>query len=95
MNKNRLEQYDKTKAKILGWILFIPFLFSIPIFAALTLVEDRIDITNDFNSDKTLVCNINNVKIEVSKADGWLIDDNYNFIKGPTKLVISKCKTKE
>ena len=29
------------------------------------------------------------------KADGWIIDDSYKFVKGPTKLIISRCETKE
>lgn len=95
MNKNRLKQYDKTKEKILSWILFISFLFFIPIFATFELISNRDEITNDFNNNKTLVCKVNNIKIEVSKDDGWSIDDSYNFVKGPTVLIISKCETKE
>ena len=95
MNQNRLNKYSETNEKIVPWTLFIIFLISIPILYILSIEQIRMDITNDFNSNKTIVCNVHDIKIEVSKADGWIIDDSYKFVKGPTKLIISRCETKE
>ncbi|WP_198304211.1 hypothetical protein [Arcobacter vandammei] len=95
MNENRLEQYENTNGKIIAWTLFILFLISFPILAVLWLEHIRNDLINDFNSNKTIVCNVSNIKIEVSKSDNWSIDDSYNFVKGPTELIISRCETKE
>jgi len=71
------------------------FLISIPILYILSIEKVRFDITNDFNSNKTIICKVHDIKIEVSKADGWIIDDSYKFVKGPTRLIISRCETKE
>ncbi|WP_198304531.1 hypothetical protein [Arcobacter vandammei] len=95
MNENRLELYENTNGKVIAWTLFILFLISFPILAVLYLEQIRNDLINDFNSNKTLVCNVSHVKIEVSKSDNWSIDNSYNFVKGPTELVISRCETKE
>ena len=95
MNQNRLNKYNETNVKIFIWTLFIIFLISIPILYILFIEKVRVDITNDFNSNKTIVCNVHDLKIEVSKDDGWIIDDSYKFVKGPTKLIISRCETKE
>ena len=95
MNQNRLDKYSKTNEKIVPWTLFIIFLISIPILYILFIEKVRDDITNDFNSNKTIICKVHDIKIEVSKADGWIIDDSYKFVKGPTKLIISRCETKE
>ncbi|KLD97312.1 hypothetical protein ACN5O4_08065 [Aliarcobacter butzleri] len=95
MNQNRLNKYNETNVKVFIWALFIIFLISIPIFMAHSLKQTRSDITNDFNSNKTIVCKVHDLKIEVSKDDGWIIDDSYKFVKGPTKLIISRCETKE
>ena len=94
MNQNRLDKYSKTNEKIVPWTLFIIFLISIPILYILSIEKVRFDITNDFNN-KTIICKVHDIKIEVSKADGWIIDDSYKFVKGPTRLIISRCETKE
>ena len=70
MNQNRLDKYSKTNEKIVPWTLFIIFLISIPILYILSIEKVRFDITNDFNSNKTIVCKVHDIKIEVSKADG-------------------------
>ena len=95
MNQNRLNKYNETNEKIVPWTLFIIFLISIPILYILFIEKVRVDITNDFNSNKTIVCKVHDIKIEVSKDDDWIIDDSYKFVKGPTKLIISRCDTKE
>ncbi|MDK2065011.1 hypothetical protein ACN4FE_09670 [Aliarcobacter butzleri] len=95
MNQNRLNKYNETNVKIFIWALFIIFLISIPILYILFIEKVRVDITNDFNSNKTIVCKVHDIKIEVSKDDEWIIDDSYKFVKGPTKLIISRCETKE
>ncbi|WP_237909874.1 hypothetical protein [Aliarcobacter butzleri] len=95
MNQNRLNKYNETNEKIVPWTLFIIFLISIPILYILFIEKVRVDITNDFNSNKTIVCKVHDIKIEVSKDDEWIIDDSYKFVKGPTKLIISRCETKE
>ncbi|MEV9526362.1 hypothetical protein [Aliarcobacter butzleri] len=95
MNQNRLNKYNETNLKIFIWALFIIFLISIPILYILFIEKVRVDITNDFNSNKTIVCKVHDIKIEVSKDDEWIIDDSYKFVKGPTKLIISRCETKE
>ncbi|MCG3667374.1 hypothetical protein [Aliarcobacter butzleri] len=95
MNQNRLNKYNETNLKIFIWTLFIIFLISIPILYILFIEKVRVDITNDFNSNKTIVCKVHDIKIEVSKDDEWIIDDSYKFVKGPTKLIISRCETKE
>lgn len=95
MNQNRLDKYSKTNEKIVPWTLFIIFLISIPILYILSIEKVRFNITNDFNSNKTIICKVHDIKIEVSKADGWIIDDSYKFVKGPTRLIISRCETKE
>lgn len=53
----------KQKKKFLvGYFLF-HFLFFIPIFATFELIKNnRDEITNDFNNNKTLVCKVNNIK---------------------------------
>ena len=86
MNQNRLDKYSKTNEKIVPWTLFIIFLISIPILYILSIEKVRFNITNDFNSNKTIICKVHDIKIEVSKADGWIIDDSYKFVKGPTRL---------
>ena len=95
MNQNRLNKYNETNEKIVPWTLFIIFLISIPILYILLIEKVRFDITNDFNSNKTIICKVHDIKIEVSKDDEWIIDDSYKFVKGPTKLIISRCETKE
>lgn len=95
MNQNRLNKYNETNVKIFIWALFIIFLISIPILYILFIEKVRVDITNDFNSNKTIVCKVHDIKIEVSKDDEWIIDDSYKFVKGPTRLIISRCETKE
>ena len=95
MNQNRLDKYSKTNEKIVPWTLFIIFLISIPILYILSIEKVRFDITNDFNNNKTIICKVHDIKIEVSKSDGWIIDDSYKFVKGPTRLIISRCETKE
>jgi len=87
--------YNEINEKIVPWTLFIIFLISIPILYILSIEKVRFDITNDFNSNKTIICKVHDIKIEVSKADGWIIDDSYKFVKGPTRLIISRCETKE
>ena len=56
MNQNRLDKYSKTNEKIVPWTLFIIFLISIPILYILSIEKVRFDITNDFNSNKTIIC---------------------------------------
>ena len=58
MNQNRLDKYSKTNEKIVPWTLFIIFLISIPILYILLIEKVRFDITNDFNSNKTIICKV-------------------------------------
>ncbi|MFX4245495.1 hypothetical protein ACOL3C_09340 [Aliarcobacter butzleri] len=95
MNQNRLNKYSETNEKnsSLDTIYNISNFNSI--LYILSIEQIRIDITNHINSNKIIVCNVHNIKIEVSKSDGWIIDNSYKFVKGPTKLIISRCETKE
>lgn len=95
MNENRLEQYEETNKNITFWTISILLIFSFPILIVLWLQHVRNEVIVDFNSNKTLICDTINLKIEVSKSDNWYLNDSYYFVKGPTKLIISKCKTKE
>ncbi|OCL85441.1 hypothetical protein AAX26_01866 [Aliarcobacter thereius] len=43
---------------------------------------------------KSLICTIKPLKIDVSKADAWIVDNN-SFIKGSTIIPVTKCEIKD
>ena len=52
------------------------------------------DSENDFNNNKILTCTTRELILEVSKEDKYSVD-GYYFLKGKTKLPVSKCEVKE
>ena len=93
MNKNRASKLRFIEDKITANIIYIIFLFIMPIIALYFSLQTRDEILNSFNSNKELICKVGSLKIDVSKKDNWIYEDYY-FIKGDSKIITTKCQEK-
>ena len=93
MNQNRASKIRFVEDKIVSNIIYITFLFLLPIIDLYYSLQTRDEILNSFNSNKELICKVGSLKIHVSKKDNWIYED-YTFIKGESNIVTTKCKVK-
>lgn len=93
MNENRAIKYKYVEEKIRIKIIYLPFLFVMPILALYFHIEKREEILDSFNTNKKLICKVGNINIDISKDDSWKYEDYY-FIKNLTKIVTTKCEVK-
>ena len=94
MNEKRRTKYFivNTKVELEFFIIFIIAL--IPIALLYFHLNSWDEIINDFNNNKILTCKTRELILEVSKEDNYILD-GYYFLKGKTKLPVSKCEVKE
>ena len=93
MNEYRASRLRFIEDKITANIIYIIFLFIMPIIALYFSLQTRDEVLNSFNSNKELICKVGSLKIDVSKKDNWIYEDYY-FIKDETKIVTTKCEEK-
>ena len=93
MNENRASKFRLVEDKITANIIYVIFLFLLPIVNLYFLLQTRDEVLNSFNSNKEIICKVGSTKINVSKKDNWTYED-YTFIKGKTKIVTTKCEEK-
>ena len=93
MNEYRASRLRFIEDKIIANIIYIGFLFIVPIIALYFSLQTRDEVLNSFNSNKDLICKVGSLKINVSKKDNWIYEDYY-FIKDETKIVTTKCEVK-
>lgn len=93
MNEYRASRLRFIEDKITANIIYIIFLFIMPIIALYFSLQSRDEVLNSFNSNKELICKVGSLKIDVSKKDNWIYEDYY-FVKDETKIVTTKCEEK-
>ena len=93
MNQNRASKLRFIEDKITLNIIYVGFLFILPIIALYFSLQTRDEILNSFNSNKELICKVGLLKIDVSKKDNWIYEDYY-FVKGESNIVTTKCEVK-
>ena len=93
MNEYRASRLRFIEDKITANIIYIIFLFIMPIIALYFSLQSRDEVLNSFNSNKELICKVGSLKINVSKKDNWIYEDYY-FIKGDSKIITTKCEVK-
>ena len=93
MNEYRASRLRFIEDKIIANIIYLGFLFIVPIIALYFSLQTRDEVLNSFNANKDLICKVGSTKINVSKKDNWIYEDYY-FIKDETKIVTTKCEEK-
>ena len=93
MNEYRASKLRFIEDKITVNIIYIVFLFIIPIIALYFSLQTRDEVLNSFNANKDLICKVGSTKINVSKKDNWIYEDYY-FVKGESNIVTTKCEVK-
>jgi len=93
MNEYRASKLRFIEDKITANIIYIVFLFIIPIIALYFSLQTRDEVLNSFNANKDLICKVGSTKINVSKKDNWIYEDYY-FVKGESNIVTTKCEVK-
>lgn len=93
MNEYRASKFRFVEDKITANIIYIIFLFIMPIIALYFSLQSRDEVLNSFNSNKEIICKVGSTKIDVSKKDNWIYEDYY-FIKGESNIVTTKCEVK-
>lgn len=94
MNENKVKKYEFTNDKVKTRFLITTISLLIPIVGLYFHLNSRDEIIDDFNNNKVLTCNLSNILIAISKEDKYYIED-YNFVKGKTKIAVSKCEVKD
>ena len=94
MTEKRRKKYSYSNEKILAKFLYTNFIVLIPFVGLYFHLGDRNKSINDFRANKILTCTLKNLVIDVSNKDDWKIED-YTFIKGKTKIPVSKCEIKD
>lgn len=94
MNEKRRTKYFIVNTKVEIEFFIIIAISLIPIALLYFHLNSRNEIINDFNNNKILTCTTRELILEVSKEDKYILDDYY-FLKGKTKLPVSKCEVKE
>ena len=93
IEKRRIKYFIvNTRVQLEFFIIIIIAL--IPIVLLYFHLNSRDEIINDFNNNKILTCKTRELILEVSKEDNYILD-GYYFLKGKTKLPVSKCEVKE
>ena len=93
IEKRRIKYFIvNTRVQLEFFIIIIIAL--IPIVFLYFHLNSRDEIINDFNDNKILTCKTRELILEVSKEDNYILD-GYYFLKGKTKLPVSKCEVKE
>jgi len=93
MNEYRAPRLRFIEDKIIANIIYLGFLFIVPIIALYFSLQTRDEVLNSFNANKEVICKVGSTKINVSKKDNWIYEDYY-FIKDETKIVTTKCEEK-
>ena len=93
MNEYRASKLRFIEDKITANIIYIIFLFIIPILVLYFSLQTRDEVLNSFNANKDLICKVGSTKINVSKKDNWIYEDYY-FVKGESNIVTTKCEVK-
>ena len=93
MNEYRASKLRFIEDKITANIIYIVFLFIVPIIALYFSLQTRDEVLNSFNANKDLICKVGSTKINVSKKDNWIYEDYY-FVKGESNIVTTKCEVK-
>ena len=93
MNEYRASRLRFIEDKIIANIIYLGFLFIVPIIALYFSLQTRDEVLNSFNANKEVICKVGSTKINVSKKDNWIYEDYY-FIKDETKIVTTKCEVK-
>ena len=89
IEKRRIKYFIvNTRVQLEFFIIIIIAL--IPIVFLYFHLNSRDEIINDFNDNKILTCKTRELILEVSKEDKYSVD-GYYFLKGKTKLPVSKC----
>lgn len=94
MNEKRRTKYFIVNTKVEIEFFIIIIIALIPIALLYFHLNSRNEIINDFNNNKILTCKTRELILEVSKEDKYSVD-GYYFLKGKTKLPVSKCEVKE
>ena len=94
MNEKRRTKYFIVNTKVEIEFFIIIIIALIPIALLYFHLNSRNEIINDFNNNKILTCKTRELILEVSKVDNYILD-GYYFLKGKTKLPVSKCEVKE
>ena len=94
MNQNhRASKQRFIEEKIRLKMIYLLFLFIMPLIAIYLHIQTRDEVLNSFITNKEFVCKVGNLKVNVSKKDNWIYEDYY-FIKDETKIVTTKCEDK-
>ena len=93
MNEYRASRLRFIEDKIIANIIYLGFLFIVPIIALYFSLQTRDEVLNSFNANKEIICNVGSTKIDVSKKDNWIYE-NYYFVKGESNIVTTKCEVK-
>jgi len=93
MNEYRASRLRFIEDKIIANIIYLGFLFIVPIIALYFSLQTRDEVLNSFNANKDLICKVGSTKINVSKKDNWIYEDYY-FVKGESNIVTTKCEVK-
>ena len=93
MNEYRASRLRFIEDKIIANIIYLGFLFIVPIIALYFSLQTRDEVLNSFNANKEVICKVGSTKIYVSKKDNWIYEDYY-FVKGESNIVTTKCEEK-
>ena len=93
MNEYRASRLRFIEDKIIANIIYLGFLFIVPIIALYFSLQTRDEVLNSFNANKEIICKVGSTKIDVSKKDNWIYEDYY-FVKGESNIVTTKCEVK-
>ena len=94
MNEKRRTKYFIVNTKVEIEFFIIIIIALIPIALLYFHLNSRNEIINDFNNNKILTCTTRELILEISKEDNYVLNDYY-FLKGKTKVPVSKCEVKE
>ena len=94
MIEKRRSKYFNVNTRVELEFFIVIIIALIPIALLYFHLNSRNEIINDFNNNKILTCKTRELILEVSKEDNYILD-GYYFLKGKTKLPVSKCEVKE
>lgn len=93
-NEKRRIKYFIVNTKVQMEFFIICIIALLPIVLLYFHLNSRNELINDFNNNKILTCTTRELILEVSKEDKYSVD-GYYFLKGKTKLPVSKCEVKK
>ena len=94
MIEKRRSKYFNVNTRVELEFFIVIIIALIPIALLYFHLNSRDEIINDFNNNKILTCKTRELILEVSKEDNYILD-GYYFLKGKTKLPVSKCEVKK